>query len=171
MSNRVAELIMALVLALFSAYLMWKAAELPIGWIKGEGPGGGMWPFWLSAVMLVSCVGVIANWARRATWPSQSDEPYFQPGVLKAVAPVALALTVTIGLFEYAGAYISLFLFLAFYLLVIGRYSVASSLLASVLIPVLTFLFFEIALKIILPKGFTEPFFLPIFRYFGMGGL
>lgn len=32
-------------------------------------------------------------------------------------------------------------------------------------------MFFELALKIILPKGMTEPFFLPIFKYFGLAGL
>ena len=38
---RVAEICMALVMAIFSIYLMWKSTELPIGWIEGEGPGGG----------------------------------------------------------------------------------------------------------------------------------
>ncbi|MCB1549243.1 MAG: tripartite tricarboxylate transporter TctB family protein, partial [Hyphomicrobiaceae bacterium] len=150
---------------------MWKSAELPIGWIKGEGPGGGMWPFWLSAIMLVSCIGILVNWARRATWPSRSNELFFAPGVLGSVAPVAIALAVTIALFSFAGAYLALFAFLMFYLKVLGGYRFASSLLASLAIPVVTFFFFEIALKIILPKGFTEPFFLPIFKWFGMGGL
>ena len=43
---RRAELLMALVLALLSVYLMWKSWELPIGWIPDEGPGGGAFPFW-----------------------------------------------------------------------------------------------------------------------------
>ena len=38
------EISMAGLLALFSLYLMWKSAELPIGYIRGEGPGGGAWP-------------------------------------------------------------------------------------------------------------------------------
>ena len=40
---RMAELVMGLVMGIFSIYLMWKSAELPIGWIAGEGPGGGAW--------------------------------------------------------------------------------------------------------------------------------
>ena len=32
---RLAELVMATVMAAFSLYLMWKSAELPIGWIPG----------------------------------------------------------------------------------------------------------------------------------------
>jgi hypothetical protein len=57
MSVRVAELAMAILMGVFSLYLMVKSAELPIGWIPDEGPGGGAWPFWLSVMMLLSCVG------------------------------------------------------------------------------------------------------------------
>ena len=38
---RMAELVMAVCLAIFSAGIMWKSTELPIGWIPNEGPGGG----------------------------------------------------------------------------------------------------------------------------------
>ena len=58
---RVAELVMAAVMALFSLYLMWKSTELPIGWLPGRGPGGGAFPFWLSAGMLICCGAVIVN--------------------------------------------------------------------------------------------------------------
>ena len=58
MTVRMAELCMAVTMTIFSVYLMYKSAELPIGWIEGEGPGGGFWPFWLAAVMLLSCGGI-----------------------------------------------------------------------------------------------------------------
>ena len=56
MTTRSAELLMAIVMGLFSIGLMWKSTELEIGWIPDRGPGGGAWPFWLSAAMLVCCV-------------------------------------------------------------------------------------------------------------------
>ena len=45
------ELGIAGVLAILSVYLMWKSTELPIGWRPGVGPGGGAFPFWLSAII------------------------------------------------------------------------------------------------------------------------
>ena len=39
-------------------------------------------------------------------------------------------------------------------------------LLLAVLIPVVIFYFFEITLKIILPKGITEPLFIPLYKMF-----
>ena len=61
MSVRTAELLMALLMGAFSIYLMSKSTELEIGWIEDEGPGGGAWPFWLSTIMLISCIGIIVN--------------------------------------------------------------------------------------------------------------
>ena len=54
MSVRTAELLMAITMGIFSIYLMVKSAELPIGWIDEEGPGGGSWPFWLSTIMMTT---------------------------------------------------------------------------------------------------------------------
>ncbi len=53
---RRAEIVTAIILGIFSAYLMWKSGEAPswdpsvarfdnIGMIEGEGPASGWWPF------------------------------------------------------------------------------------------------------------------------------
>ena len=172
MSVRTAELLMAIFMAVLSTYFMWEAARLPIGWDPDEGPGGGFWPFWLSLIMLVCCGWILVNWIRRATTVSQNETAFFSPGVVTDVGIVILALFVTIALFDGLGpipgigVYGALPLFLFFYLKVIGRHSWFATLLTMILIPVFTFLFFEIALKITLPKGITEPLFYPLFRFF-----
>jgi hypothetical protein len=166
MSTRVAELAMAILMGVFSLYLMYKSAELPIGWIPDEGPGGGAWPFWLSVMMLLSCVGIIVNWARRKGSVAVSEEPYIERGVLIEVGLVALALIVTVGLFGLIGVYGALPLFLLFYLRFLGNHSWGLSISLALLIPIITFFFFEITLKITLPKGVTEPLFYPLYRIF-----
>lgn len=166
MSVRAAELSMALLMGVFSLYLMYKSAELPIGWIPREGPGGGAWPFWLSVMMLLSCVGIIVNWARRKGVVAVSEEPFIERGVLIDVGLVALALIVTVGLFSFIGVYGALPLFLLFYLRFLGNHSWSLSISFTVLIPIITFFFFEITLKITLPKGITETLFYPLYRIF-----
>lgn len=166
MSTRVAELAMAILMGAFSLYLMYKSAELPVGWIPDEGPGGGAWPFWLSVMMLLSCVGIIVNWARRKGSVAVSEEPYIERGVMVEVGLVAVALIVTVGLFSVIGVYGALPLFLLFYLRFLGNHSWGLSVSLAVLIPIVTFFFFEITLKITLPKGVTEPLFYPLYRIF-----
>ena len=166
MTVRVAELAMAILMGVFSLYLMNKSAELPIGWIPEEGPGGGAWPFWLSVMMLLCCVGIIVNWVRRKGKIATSEETYIERGTLIDVGLVTLALVVTVGLFSFIGVYGALPLFLIFYLRFMGNHSWKLSTSFAVLLPIVTFFFFEITLKITLPKGFTEPLFYPLYRIF-----
>jgi len=153
-------------MGVFSLYLMNESAELPIGWIPDEGPGGGAWPFWLAVMMLLSCIGVMVNWVRRKGAVATSEAPYIERNILIEVGLVALALIVTVGLFSFIGVYGALPLFLLFYLRFLGNHSWKLSISLAVLVPIATFFFFEITLKITLPKGFTEPLFYPLYRIF-----
>jgi putative tricarboxylic transport membrane protein len=166
-SMRRAELIMAAVMAAFSLYLMWKSAELEIGWIPKEGPGGGAFPFWLAVGMLVCCMLIIIRWFRRDDdGPTRFEEPYMDRKTVVLFAIVAGSLTVTIGLIQVVGVYVGIPLFLAFYMRVMGshRWLVIGSIASAT--PVILFFFFEIALKITLPKGVTEPMFYPLYSMF-----
>ena len=166
MTVRTAELLMAIMMGAFSIYLMVKSYELPIGWIEDEGPGGGAWPFWLATILLISCVGILFNWARKHGPIASSTKIYIESHVLVDVGAVAVALTVTVGLFSIIGIYGSLPLFLIFYLRFLGKHSWRLTTTLTVLIPVIIFYFFEITLKIILPKGLTEPLFIPLYKMF-----
>ena len=166
MTVRTAELLMALVMGAFSIYLMVKSTELPIGWIEEEGPGGGTWPFWLATIMLISCGGILFNWFRKHGKIATSTKTYIEAHVLGDVAAVAGALIVTVALFSFIGIYGALPLFLIFYLRFMGKHSWSLTATLTVVIPVVIFYFFEITLKIILPKGITEPLFIPLYKLF-----
>ena len=163
---RLAELVMAVVMAVFSVYLMWKSAELPIGWIAGEGPGGGSWSFWLAAGMLLCCIVVIIRWVRRVTPESRSEEVFMNRRTLRLFLLNAGALTAMIGLFHIVGAYGAIPIFLIFYLRFLGGHSWRLTGSFAFFTPIVTFLFFEIALQKTLPKGFTDPWFEPIYAFF-----
>ena len=163
---RVAEFVMTLVMALFSLYLMWKSTELPIGWIPDEGPGGGAFPFWLSLGMLLCCLWMMVRWVTRKSPPSRSTEAFMTPQTLKWFLLVAGSLTVMIGLIHIIGVYGAVPLFLIFYVRFLGRHSWVITGALAVFTPIAAFLFFEIALKKTLPKGFTEPLFYPLYDFF-----
>ena len=163
---RRAELLMALVLALLSVYLMWKSWELPIGWIPDEGPGGGAFPFWLSAGLLACCVCITLRWLLRQSPASRSAEPYVIPAARVTIMAVIVALTLMIGSIHIIGIYFAIPLFLLYYVRIVGRHSWLLSLGVSVSAPVISFFFFEIALLITLPKGYSEPLFYPLYDIF-----
>ena len=166
MTVRTAELLMAILMGVFSIYLMYKSLELPIGWIEDEGPGGGAWPFWLATIMLICCLGILLNWFRKQGPIATSNKVYIESHVLMDVAAVSISLIITVGLFSFIGIYGALPLFLIFYLRFLGKHSWKLTSALTIAIPVIIFYFFEITLKIILPKGITEPLFLPLYKMF-----
>ena len=163
---RRAEYIMAAVMAAFSLYTMWKSAELEIGWIPNQGPGGGAFPFWLAVGMLVCCILIIVRQLRRTDEHTGSQKAYMDRQTFVLFAIVAGSLIVTIGLIKFVGVYVAIPLFIAVYLRVMGghRWLLTGSI--ATITPVILFFFFEIALKITLPKGVTEPMFYPLYNMF-----
>jgi len=156
---KIADLVASGVLALFSIYLMVKSAELPIGWLQGEGPGGGAFPFWLSAGMLVCCVLIFIGNLMRRTPEGQSTATFMDHDTRKLFFMVLLSLAVMIGIIHYLGIYVAIPLFLIFYLRVIGKHRWPLVISMSLLTPVVTFVLFEKILLILLPKGITDPLF------------
>ena len=163
---RRAEYVMAAVMAVFSLYLMVKSAELPIGWEPRKGPGGGAFPFWLSLGMLICCGLVAWRNFRGVTPESRSGRPYMDAVSLKLFAVAAGSLTLFVAAIHVIGVYLAIPLFFLFYVRIVGRHSWATSLSLALLTPVVVFFFFEIGLKILLPKGFTEPLFYPLYAIF-----
>ena len=163
---RTAELLTAIILGAVSIGFMVSAYQLPIGYIADEGPGAGAFPFWLGVLMLVTCVWTFVRALRGTTPPSRSAEPFLTRDAMVMFALVAGSLGTMILLVHFIGIYGAVPLFLLFYLRVIGNHGWPLTLLLAILIPVVTFLFFEVALTITLPKGYTEPWFYPLYDFF-----
>ncbi|WP_375230092.1 tripartite tricarboxylate transporter TctB family protein [Roseobacter sp. S98] len=158
---RQGEISLAGLLALFSLYLMWKSTELPIGYISGQGPGGGFWPFWLSFGMLLSCIAIGWNWWRGTSPAAQSDEPLMDDFGWRTVLHVGGGIVGFVALINVVSMYGAIALFLVYYLRFLGRHSWWLTLAISIGLPVGLFFFFEAAMLISMPQGmpFTQPFF------------
>ncbi|WP_350333148.1 tripartite tricarboxylate transporter TctB family protein [Coralliovum pocilloporae] len=174
---RKAELITCTILGILSLYLMWKSGEPPawnpdvgrfanIGFIEGEGPGSGFWPFWLSLVMFLSCVWTGINWVRRTSPPSRSQQQYLDTYGKKMVVFVGGGIFGFLILIGFLGFYGAIPLFLIYYLKFLGRHSWLTTISIAVATPVVCFFFFDIAMRIVLPKGHLEPLFLPLYDIF-----
>ena len=172
---RIAELVTAIILAILSIYIMWKSgqpawegdARFQNIWFKeGEGPGSGFWPFWLSGVMLLCCVWIAVNWVRRASPPSRSTEKYLDAYGMLMLLRVGGGVTVFIGLVHVIGMYGAMMVFLFYYIYFLGRHRLVTTLAIAIGLPVVLFFFFDVAMRIVLPKGYLEPLFIPLYDIF-----
>ena len=85
---------MATLMAAFSIYIMWKSAELEIGWIPNEGPGGGAFPFWLGLGMLICCILTFIGKLRQSDESVDTQKSYMdkQNIILFALAAINMLL-------------------------------------------------------------------------------
>ena len=97
---------------------------------------------------------------------AKDDTPFFDPDTLRSVVVVTLALTATVAALPFAGAYIAIPMFLLWYLKIYGKHSWVLTGALTICTPVFLFFFFEVTLKILLPKGWTEPWFFPLYARF-----
>ncbi len=116
--------------------------------------------------MLACCIAIIVRWFRRVTPPSRSTEPYMDKRAFKLFLIGAGSLTVMIGSIHIIGVYGAIPLFLIFYMRFLGSHPWIMTAAVAFSMPIVNFMFFEIALRIPLPKGFTEPLFYPLYEFF-----
>ncbi len=175
---RLAELVAAILIALFSIYLMWKSGEGP-SWdpeavrfaniginVDNSGPGSGFWPFWLSLAMLVASLAVMVNWYLRKTPESRSDAPFLDSYGKEMFVKIGGGLLVFLFLIKFVGFYGAIPVFLFYYIHFIGKHRLVTAALISLAVPVFCFFFFDVAMRIVLPKGYLDPLFIPLYDIF-----
>ena len=171
------EIITAFILGIFSVYLMWKSGEPPawnpdvprfanIGYDESGTPGSGFWPFWLGVMMLASCIWTGFSWALKRTPASVSEEPLLDAHGWKMLITVGGGLLGFTGLIHILGAYGAILVFLLYYIRFLGKHAWVKTISISVSVPVVCFFFFDIAMRIVLPKGYLEPLFIPLYDIF-----
>ena len=85
------------------------------------------------------------------------------PTAIRIVGTTVAALIALLIGIHLIGIYFSLFLFLVFFIRIMGRQSWPITLAIALLTPVFVFCLFEWALTIPLPKAISEPLFYPIY--------
>ena len=114
--------------------------------------------------MLVSCLMIVYQWYRGASPESRSEEIFMTPETVRIIGITVAALFLLLLATHIIGLYFSMMLFLTFYLRVLGRHTWQLTVVLALATPTFLFFFFEGALVIPLPKGYSEPLFYPLYE-------
>jgi putative tricarboxylic transport membrane protein len=147
---RAAELVTASVLILLGGIVLFDAVRLGFGW-GPDGPRSGFFPFWLALIMVVVCVAIIAQAARRAENKSFVGREQLD-SVLKVLWP-ALAF---VALIRFVGLYVAAALYMGFYMRWVGRHSWLTVVGIALIVSIGAFLVFEKWFLVPMPKGPLE---------------
>ena len=151
LSNRTAEIVVALLFLCGSAIVIYDCVRLGFGW-RDDGPAPGFFPFWVAALMGVASVFNLAY----AIGDRAEGETFVSARPLLRVLAVLVPSIVYIGLIGVLGIYVASALFILVFLIAIGRENIFKSILVSLLVPGFLFLMFEKWFLVPLPKGPLE---------------
>lgn len=151
-STRTMELVVAALLMAVAVVVMTDSWRIGAGWAF-DGPQAGYFPFYIGLIMFVSSAVTFASHALAKT-PDMSN--FVSRPALWLVLQVLLPSVVYVALIWLVGIYVASAIFIGFFMMWLGKYSLAKTVPVAVAIPIVLFWVFEIAFLIPLPKGPLE---------------
>jgi putative tricarboxylic transport membrane protein len=148
-SVKTMEIIVAVVVMVLGAMVIYDAQRIGSGW-SDDGPKPGFFPFWIGIILILSS---IINLVLALRMPIEN---FVTKGQAKDVLTVLLPMFVYVGLIQVLGIYVASIIYVAGFMVYIGKYSWAKALVVSVGTSVFFFFMFERWFKVPLIKGPLE---------------
>jgi putative tricarboxylic transport membrane protein len=154
-TTRVMELVVAGAFMVLASVVMYDSAYVGIGWAF-DGPEAGYFPFYIGLIMfLASAVTFAVNLMGR----NANTSNFVERSALRLVAQVLAPTAVYAGVMYFLGIYVASAIYICFFMMWLGRYSIRKAAPVAIAIPLILFWLFEIAFLIPLPKGPLEAAF------------
>jgi hypothetical protein len=150
---RKANLGVAIFLFLFGAIVMYDAVRLGWRWDPGFGPGAGYLPFYLALGVLITCGIAIVKQIKQLSKEGAGSKRLIEEGGLKPILWVLIPSTGMVILTSFIGLHFAAFVFIFFYMRVVGKIGWLECVLVSVLVPVSLYIVFDRLFLIPLPDG------------------
>ena len=132
--------------------MVYDSVRLGSGW-AADGPRPGYFPFYVG---LLICIASAINFARGVMIRGAQNKPFVERGQLKMVLTVLVPTAIYAALVTWIGIYAASVLFIAFFMIWLGKYAWWKAVLVSVATMVVFYMVFEIWFKVPLPKGPIE---------------
>jgi apolipoprotein N-acyltransferase len=127
--------------------------KLGSGWTS-DGPGPGYFPFYMGLVLCVSGAGVLFQ----SLWGKKRNTDVFVDGEqIRRVLSVLIPAAVFVLAIQAIGIYIASAVYIAGFMIVLGKFSKVKSIALGLVIAVVFFLMFEVWFKVPLYKGWLNP--------------
>jgi len=151
-SVRTIELVVAGLIFLLGALVVYDSWRIGARWAE-DGPQGGYFPFYIGLMLCFSSFATIVDAMRDRKGGAES---FVSVPQLKLVMSVLVPTVVYVALIGWLGIYVASVIFVAFFMIWLGKYSWLKTALVAVGNSVIFFLLFEIWFKVPLPKGPLE---------------
>ncbi len=152
-NNNTVDAVVAALLIAVGAVVIVEARRLGAGWAS-DGPGAGYFPFYIGIIICISGVGIIYQALVSKTRDTGTFVDREQLGRVLSVLLPALVYVLAI---TFLGLYVASAVYIALFMIVLGKYTVLKSTVVAVLVVALFFMMFEVWFKVPLFKGSLDP--------------
>lgn len=156
--NSTVDAVVAACLMLIGGVVIYEARRLGAEWTT-DGPGAGYFPFYIGLILAVcgAAIFVQAVRARASAASAGEDETFVDSEQLKRVLSVLIPSGIYVGVIMVLGLYLASAIFIALFMIILGKYSVIKSAIIGVAVNTLFFMMFEVWFKVPLHKGALDP--------------
>ncbi len=152
-NNNTVDAVVAALLFLIGAVVVVEARRLGSSW-GTDGPGAGYFPFYIGLILCISAVGIFYQ----AIFSKNKDTGTFVNRLqLSRVWSVLWPAALYIVAIQFAGIYLASSIYIALFMVILGKYPPVKSVLLGVVISAVFFLMFEVWFKVPLFKGSLNP--------------
>ena len=147
------EAVVAAILLVIGLGVIVESRRLGAGWTS-DGPGSGYFPFFIGLIIAVSSAGILAQ---ALLGKNRNTEIFVDAEQLKRVLSVLIPATVYVLVVSVLGLYVASAVYIALFMIVLGKYSWLKSVIAALVVNTLFFFMFEVWFKVPLFKGALDP--------------
>jgi len=152
-SHRGVEIGVAVAMAILALIGIYGSIKVGIGW-GAEGPRAGFFPFYVSLAVLISCAVNLA----KVVLSADDGRLFAEWGQIRQVLAVVVPTAIYVAAIPFLGIYVASALLIIAFMKWLGNYNWLMSIVVGVVVPILTFLMFEVWFLVPLPKGPLENF-------------
>lgn len=154
-SSRTMEIFTSLALLTLAGVVIMESIKLGYGWVEAQGPAAGFFPFIVAALLAFASLANLIRVLRFG--PEEGIDPVFVTTAgFGRVLSVLLPLILFVVGIHYLGIYVASAIFIALFMLAIGREGIVKSVVVGVAVPLVMFFMFERWFLVPLPKGPLE---------------
>lgn len=146
-AQRSVEVGVTVATALFGLIVILGSMQVGIGW-GAEGPQSGFFPFYLGVIIMVGSAVNLLEAARKS-----GEKTFADWSQLRQVLAITIPTTVYVAVIPWVGIYVSSFVLIGLFMVLLGNYRVWYAFTLSAVIMIATYLIFEKWFLVPLPKG------------------
>jgi hypothetical protein len=151
--TRTIELVVAALIFTLGAVVVQGSRALGSGWTS-DGPGAGYFPFYIGLILCIAAAGVAVQ---ALLGKDKKGDVFVDRTQLKQVLAVFLPALVYVGAVQFLGLYVASAIYIALFMIVLGKFSSTKSVITALVVTVVFFLMFEVWFKVPLFKGKLDP--------------